>query len=146
MGALIYEDSLNKIDKHVIKHEYWAAHGIDVVRTRFDGKHGVPVDFGDYYAEGSNRVVDTKRSIDEIAQNINGKSHDRFKRECQRAQAAGYRLVVLIENRDGVRGYDSMENIEHIARSLEVRALEKTVTQADFMGEREVEFGDIYIG
>lgn len=46
----------------------------------------------------------------------------------------------------GVRGYDSMENIEHIARSLEVRALEKTVTQADFMGEREVEFGDIYIG
>lgn len=46
----------------------------------------------------------------------------------------------------GVRGYDSMEHIEAIARSLEIRQLETTVRQSDFDGFRNVEFGDIYIG
>lgn len=44
----------------------------------------------------------------------------------------------------GVRGYDSMENIEGIARGLEVRQLDKTLTKEDF--PRNVEFCDIYIG
>lgn len=96
----IYEDSRQQSGKHEIKHGWWEAHGVSITRRKLD--------FGDYMAEGSNVSVDTKRSIDEIAQNINGKSHDRFKRECQRAQAAGYRLVVLVENRDGVRDYDGL--------------------------------------
>ena len=99
MGGVLYEDTLNKPTKHAIKHSWWSAHGVAIVRIRFDGTHEqCPVSFGDYYAPGSNRVVDTKRSVDEIAQNINGKQHARFKRECQRAQGAGFRLVVLIEN------------------------------------------------
>ena len=103
MIALIYEDSLQQPGKHDIKNAWWSAHGVEVVRTRFDGAHAVPVSFGDYYREGSNVVVDTKRDIDEIAKNINGKNHDRFKRECVRAREAGYRLIVLIENRDGIK-------------------------------------------
>ena len=63
----------------------------------------VKLDFGDYMADGSNVSVDTKRSIAEIAQNISGKNHDRFKRECIRARDAGYRLVILVENRERVR-------------------------------------------
>ena len=96
----IYEDSRQQAGKHEIKHGWWEAHGVSITRRKLS--------FGDYMAEGSNVSVDTKRSIDEIAQNINGKSHDRFKRECQRAQVAGYRLVVLVENRDGVRDYDGL--------------------------------------
>ena len=108
MGAVLYEDTLQQRGKHVIKQEWWRAHSVSVVRTRFDGKHDVPVSFGDYYAEGSNIVVDTKRNIDEIAQNISGKNHVRFREECKRAQRDGYRLVVLVENYDGIRDYDKL--------------------------------------
>ena len=94
MGAVIKVDTRQKAGKHDIKNEWWALHGVPTVRIKLD--------FGDYETDGSNISVDTKRNIDEIAQNINGKNHDRFKRECQRAAAAGYRLVILIENRDGV--------------------------------------------
>lgn len=104
----LFEDTLQQSGKHLIKHEWWAAHGVEVVRTRFDGGHAVPVSFGDYYADGSNVVVDTKRSVDEIAQNINGREHKRFREECKRAQTAGYRLIVLVENRDSIRDFDSL--------------------------------------
>ena len=60
------------------------------------------LDFGDYMADGSNVSVDTKRDIDEIAQNIGGRNHKRFKNECVRATDAGYRLVVLVENFENV--------------------------------------------
>lgn len=106
MGAVLYEDTLQQIhngDKHAIKHEWLDAHDVTVVRVRFDGKHEpVPVSFGDYYREGSNVVVDTKRNIAEIAQNINGQQHNRFREECRRAQRDGYRLVMLIENDEDV--------------------------------------------
>lgn len=105
-GAILYEDTLQQVhdgDKHAKKHEWLDAHGIKVVRVRFDGKHEpVPVSFGDYYRAGSNVVVDTKRNIAEIAANINGEQHTRFREECRRAQRDGYRLIVLIENAENV--------------------------------------------
>lgn len=65
--------------------------------------HGIPyeyrkLDFGDYArADGvSNIVVDTKQDVQEVAGNL-GHDHGRFVRECERAAAAGYRLVILIE-------------------------------------------------
>lgn len=107
--AVIYEDSLQQRGKHATKHTWWSAHGVAIVRIRFDGTHEqCPVSFGDYYAPSSNRVIDTKRNVDEIAANINGKEHARFKRECQRAQAAGYRLIVLVENE---LGYTSIDDV-----------------------------------
>lgn len=103
--STIYEDALQQqhhgVDKHARKHRWWAEHGIEVERVRFDGKHPPAPSFGDYWAEGSNYCVDTKRNVQEVAQNIGGRSHARFKRELVRAQEAGYRLVVLVENTDG---------------------------------------------
>ena len=103
---VIYADTLQHAGKHEVKNAWWAEHGIDVVPVRLDGRHGVPVDFGDYFRQGSNVVVDTKRNVDELARNISGgrkngrkkSEHVRFREECQRAAAAGYRLVVLVEN------------------------------------------------
>lgn len=94
--ATIYEDSRQQVhhgDKHAVKHAWWADHGVEIVRRKLS--------FGDYMADGSNVSVDTKRNVDELAQNINGKYHDRFRRECLRASDAGFRLVVLVENELG---------------------------------------------
>lgn len=99
----LYEDSRQQIhngDKHAVKHEWWAAHGVNVVRRTLAT--------GDYATDGSNILVDTKRNMAEIAQNIGGRNHDRFKRECVRAQQDGYRLVVLVEN---IHGYSSITNV-----------------------------------
>ena len=95
MGGVIKADTRQHAGKHVVKEEWWASHGVSTVRMKLD--------YGDYMADGSNISVDTKRNIAEVAQNINGRNHDRFKRECVRARDAGCRLVVLVENRDGVR-------------------------------------------
>lgn len=101
MGAVIYEDSLQQQhdgDKHALKHEWWEAHGIEVVRTRFDGKHDVPWSFGDYWSETStNVVIDTKASLAEASGNL-GRDHKRFAGEVKRANEAGCLLVVLVES------------------------------------------------
>lgn len=44
----------------------------------------------------------------------------------------------------GVRGYDSMENIEGIARGLEIRQTDRVIKSSDF--ENPYDFCDIYIG
>ena len=59
------------------------------------------LDFGDYMRPGSNVSVDTKQHIEELASNL-GRDHERFRRECERARDAGYRLVVLVEGMGGV--------------------------------------------
>ena len=100
MGAVIYVDTRQQAGKHENKNEWWALHGVSTFRCTLD--------FGDYQTGKSNISVDTKRNIDEIAQNINGKQHDRFKRECQRAAAAGYRLIILVENSDGIMNLDGL--------------------------------------
>lgn len=94
-------DSVIKIDtrqqagKHEHKHDWFAAHGVKTVRCT------LPT--GDYSTDGSNVLIDTKRNVDEVAQNINGRAHGRFRRECQRAINEGYRLVVLVENELGYK-------------------------------------------
>ena len=87
----IAEDTRQQVhdgDKHAAKHEWWAAHGIEVVRRKLD--------YGDYSVDGSNIFVDTKRSIAEVAANL-GREHDRFRREIANANKDGCLLVVLVE-------------------------------------------------
>jgi hypothetical protein len=96
MGGTIYEDTLNKLGKHTAKNDWWEAHGITVVRTRFDGMHDVPWSFGDYCADGSNIVIDSKQNIGEVSTNL-GREHRRFADEIRRANADGCLLVVLVE-------------------------------------------------
>lgn len=56
------------------------------------------LDFGDYmdaYRPGI--VIDRKQNIAELAKNVVGKDRDRFVRELERAQAAGSKMVILVE-------------------------------------------------
>lgn len=52
---------------------------------------------GDYMLANDGSVsVDTKQSVRELAMDVY-QDHDRFVRECQRAQDAGIKLFVLVE-------------------------------------------------
>mgnify|MGYP001778319457 FL=1 len=74
--------------RHSLKHAWWQAHGVSIERRKLDT--------GDYWAEGSTFLVDTKRNVQELAGNV-GRDHDRFVRELDRATAEGKVLVVLVE-------------------------------------------------
>lgn len=87
-GPLIYEDTRQQRGRHAIKHQWWAAHGIAVERRKLDT--------GDYWADGSRYLVDTKKDVQELAGNV-GRDHDRFVRELDRATAEGRTLIVLVE-------------------------------------------------
>ena len=54
------------------------------------------LDTGDYWAEGSRYLIDTKKDVQELAGNV-GRDHDRFVRELDRATADGKVLVILVE-------------------------------------------------
>lgn len=85
---VIYADTRQQRGKHLNKELWWVSHGIDVVTRKLDT--------GDYSADGSRVLVDTKRDVQELAGNV-GRDHDRFVRELDRATAAGMRLVILVE-------------------------------------------------
>lgn len=89
---LIIEDTRNKDGKHQRKHDYWNEAGVDWLRSALP--------FGDYCA-APKVAVDTKQDIQEVVANMcgAGKEKARFRRECEKAQAAGCRLIFLIEDR-----------------------------------------------
>lgn len=89
----IIEDSRQKADKHNIKHERFAALGVDLVRCKLP--------WGDY-AKVPSISIDTKENMDEIAANICGKEHKRFINECKAAKEAGCNLIILVENTLGI--------------------------------------------
>lgn len=97
MRALI-EDTRNKPGHHELKHARWEAIGQPTVRSKLA--------FGDY-ALVPPVSVDTKNSIQELAMDIT-QEHERFRSECEGARDAGCRLVVLVENEDGVRDLDGL--------------------------------------
>ena len=53
--------------------------------------------------------VDTKKDIQEIIGNICGKEHARFRDECILAKNNDIRLLVLIENEDGIKSIDDLQ-------------------------------------
>lgn len=81
-------DTRQQRGKHNYKNQYFKRHGIPIV--------AVTLKFGDYQRKGSNIAIDTKKDVQELAQNL-GKDHKRFKKEIVKANEAGYVLVVLIE-------------------------------------------------
>lgn len=90
---VIIEDTRQQAGKHDIKHQWFEENGVQTIRSKLP--------FGDY-ASVPELSVDTKRNMDEIAQNICGKEHKRFINECKAAKSAGCQLVILIENEDGI--------------------------------------------
>ena len=115
----LLEDTNNKPGKHSLKNSYWQNSGIEVVRQRLPvgdyvlmndkiadvfrrkEKRGIPVKMmallGTYDV-----AIDSKNSIQELVGDICGKQHERFRDECILAQNNGIRLIVLVENEDGI--------------------------------------------
>ena len=93
---VIQEDSRQQIGKHELKHKFWANAGVALYRSK--------VIVGDYCLPPA-VAIDTKESMQEIAQNVGG-SHDehvRFISELKLAKEIGTTLYVLIENTDGIQ-------------------------------------------
>lgn len=87
---IILEDTRQQPGKHELKHKWWEAQGVKVVRSKLV--------VGDYSFPPS-VSVDTKASLMEITQNLCGsmKEKKRFTTECKTAQEIGCKLVFLIE-------------------------------------------------
>ena len=129
---VILEDTRQQAQKHELKHDYFAAEGIEIVRTKLP--------FGDYALWGSVTAVDTKANVEEIAQNIGGAEHARFREECKLAKRCGGRLIILVENENGFYSIDDVTawvnpNVRKTSRSIEGPRLAKAMrTMSDRYG------------
>lgn len=106
----LIEDSRQQAGKHELKHAWWSERGIQVARCKLI--------VGDYALMPSlAKIVDTKASISEIAQNIGGgkAEHNRFISEIKLAKDLDVRLIFLIENSEGI------EDIDGVARWVNPR-------------------------
>lgn len=83
-------DTRQKRGKHENIDRWFDLHGVEYEYRKLDA--------GDYATDdlSSNILVDTKKGLSEVAMDV-GRDHARFVREIERANAAGFRLVVLIE-------------------------------------------------
>lgn len=99
MGATILIDTRQQEGKHELKHSYFKAHGLRLVRTKLY--------VGDYQLVGGIQSVDTKMSILELAADVD-QQHERFRSELINARDAGFQLTVLVENSDGVTDLASL--------------------------------------
>lgn len=95
---VLIEDTRQQRNQHEIKHSHFNDMGVSLVRCKLP--------FGDY-AKPPTISVDTKRNMQEIAQNINAE-HVRFKKECIAARDAGCQLIILVENYDGITSIDNV--------------------------------------
>ena len=91
---IIQEDTRQQAGKHNITHAFFENADVGVVRCKLP--------FGDY-APVPPVSIDTKKDMDEIAQNICGNAHIRFINECKAARDAGCKLIILVENTVGIR-------------------------------------------
>lgn len=116
---VILEDKNQKKGKHEVKNRYFTENGIEVLQQRLPvgdyvlmndkiqdvfarkEKRGNPVKMMDLL--GTYDVcIDSKNSIQELCGDICGKSHDRFRDELILAQNNGIKLIILVENEDGI--------------------------------------------
>lgn len=87
---IIVEDTRNQVTKHKELNDALMAKGFTIIRSKLF--------VGDYTRLDNQTVcVDTKKDINEIAGNICGKQHERFREECIRARDNFIKLIVLIE-------------------------------------------------
>ena len=90
MQTIILEDSRQQYGKHDSKHKYFSENGIKVERTKlWVGDYTLPIN--------QSVCIDTKKDLQECVLDICGAEHERFRNECIRAQEAGIKLYVLIE-------------------------------------------------
>lgn len=86
---ILLEDTRNPIGKHRNIHEWAELEGVDIIRTKLlVGDYTLPTDQG--------LCVDTKYGLQEVYSNL-VQQHERFRAECDLANEAGIRLVILVE-------------------------------------------------
>lgn len=96
---ILLEDTRNPVDKHRNVHEWAAANGVTIKRTKLM--------VGDYTLPTNQSVcIDTKAGLQEVYSNVI-QQHDRFRAECELAQEAGIWLVILVEE----PGISSLEDV-----------------------------------
>lgn len=87
----IIEDTRNKIGQHERKNEQLNALGYKVLRSKLPaGDYGLLTDLS--------VVIDTKMDLQEIYNNLIGKSHATFRNECLLCQQNGIKLIILCEH------------------------------------------------
>lgn len=101
MLKTIQVDTRQHKGKHTLKHEAFAEMGIHIVNSK--------VPYGDY-ALVSPVSIDTKKDMEEIAGEIGGKNHKTFINECKGARDAGCRLIILVENTEGITDISQVHN------------------------------------
>ena len=74
------------------------------------------------------KAIDTKASMQEIAQNIGGskQEHNRFISELKLAQAIGCELIILVENTDGINDIKDVESWYNPRRDYYANAIPGT--------------------
>lgn len=98
---IIVEDTRNQINKHSKLNQDLHNLGYQVVRSKLF--------VGDYSRLDNMSVcIDTKKDWVELAGNICGKQHTRFREECIRAKTAQIRLIILIEDKVSVENWKSL--------------------------------------
>lgn len=110
-GLQIIEDTRNKPGKHDLKNSQFMEMGVAVTRC------ALPV--GDY-ALMPRLAIDTKKDIYELAMDID-REHERFRNELIRAKEAGCRLVILVENTDGVTDLETLAAWKEDRRHFKMR-------------------------
>ena len=97
----IFEDTRNPISKHKNIHDYCDANKIKIERTKLF--------VGDYTLPTNQKIcVDTKKDLQEVYSNVI-QDHVRFKAEILRANAAGIKLIILVEQ-EGVNSLSDVPN------------------------------------
>ena len=100
---IIIEDTRNQIDKHETLNAQLEILGHQVIRSKLY--------VGDYSTSKNQSIcIDTKKDILELAGNICGRQHERFKQECIRAKLGEIRLIVLIEEETPIYEWESPRN------------------------------------
>ena len=111
MSKSIQVDTRQKAGKHDTKHESLERMGYALFRSKLA--------FGDY-AKPPAVAVDSKASIYELAMDID-REHDRFRGELTGARDVGTKLVVLVENEDGVRDLGGLAAWRESSAHLQMR-------------------------
>lgn len=120
---ILLEDTRQQASKHTLKHKYFEEHGVDWRRQAlYVGDYTLPTD--------QSICIDTKKDLQEVAMNVCGAEHARFREECIRARDAGIKLIVLVEeDQTDDRGHYVVNDIRDVCRWHNPRLyVYKTVT------------------
>lgn len=98
---ILLEDTRQQVQKHRAKHEWFAANGVEVVRTKLVvGDYSLPTD--------QSVCIDTKAGLLEVCGNV-AQQHRRFVEELDLAKRLGIQLIILCEEEEIV----VLEDVKH---------------------------------